>query len=71
MPGLLDGASDLKEHHAEKFRREAAECRRKALDATPSADRQAWLRLAEDWSKLAQGMELSREWQMVRALNSW
>jgi hypothetical protein len=47
---------------AENFNREAAECRRRAEEAA-SADKQAWLALAEDWSKPARGQDLIREWQ--------
>jgi hypothetical protein len=45
----------------EEFRRKAAECRRKAAEAG-GMDQDAWLRLAEDWDKLARGEDLKREW---------
>jgi hypothetical protein len=40
-----------------RYRREAAECELKAEKATNAFDRMAWQRLAEDWTKLAQGAE--------------
>jgi hypothetical protein len=55
---------------AENFNGEAAECRRKAEEAA-SADKQAWLALAEDWSKLARGEDLIREWQRIHASTLW
>ena len=38
---------------AQRYRRRAAECEFNAEEATNGADREAWRRLAEDWSKLA------------------
>ena len=43
---------------ANKYRREAEECRRNAESAFSPIDREAWLRLAADWAKLAEGAEL-------------
>jgi hypothetical protein len=42
---------------AERFRKEAQECRELAEKATSPADKEAWLHLAEDWLKLAQEAE--------------
>jgi len=42
----------------DKFRREAEECWRNAEQALNPIDREAWLRLAEDWMKLARGEDL-------------
>jgi hypothetical protein len=55
------------ETHAEKFRREAAECRHKAEAATCPVDRQAWLKLAKGWSRLARGEDLNQERQQMLA----
>ena len=44
---------------ANKYRREAEECRQNAESALRPIDREAWLRLAADWEKLAEGTELS------------
>lgn len=43
-----------------KYRREAQECRRNAESALRPVDREAWLRLAADWAKLAKGAELTQ-----------
>jgi hypothetical protein len=45
---------------ADRYRREAEECRRNAESAIRAVDRQAWLRLAADWAKLAEGAEIDR-----------
>jgi len=31
-------------------------------------DKDAWLKLADDWDKLARGMDLNEEWQMTQAI---
>jgi uncharacterized alpha-E superfamily protein len=43
----------------EKFRREAEECRRNAEQARNPIDREAWLRLAEDWMELVRSADLT------------
>jgi hypothetical protein len=48
----------------DKFKRNAAECSQNAAKAARSEDRQAWLELAEDWHRLAQGGEPAR-WVQV------
>lgn len=45
---------------ANKYRCEAEECRRNAESALRPIDRDAWLRLAADWAKLAEGTELTQ-----------
>jgi hypothetical protein len=42
---------------ADRYRREAEECRQNAESAIREIDREAWLRLAADWAKLAEGAE--------------
>jgi hypothetical protein len=42
----------------QRYRREAEECRLQAEKAMRTVDREAWLRLAADWTKLAEGAEL-------------
>jgi hypothetical protein len=64
------GQGDMQENRAEKFRQEAAECRRRAEGAV-GEDKQAWLTLAEDWSKLARGQDLKGEWQRMRDIYQW
>jgi hypothetical protein len=41
-----------------KFRREAEECWQNAEQAKNPIDRDAWLRIADDWMKLALGEDL-------------
>jgi hypothetical protein len=47
------------ETHAQKYRREAEECNLNAQSAMRTVDREAWLRLAADWMKLAESAELN------------
>jgi hypothetical protein len=42
---------------AERFRKEAEECRELAENAMSPLDKEAWGRLAEDWLKLAREAE--------------
>jgi hypothetical protein len=55
----------------DKYRREAEECRRNSESALRAIDRQAWLRLAADYAKLAEGAELTERLQDIsRALGA-
>ena len=45
---------------ANKYRREAEECRLNAECALRPIDREAWLRIAANWAKLAEGAELTQ-----------
>jgi hypothetical protein len=45
---------------AEEFRKKADECRRLALDAGSGSDKDAWLRLADNWGELAEAAETHR-----------
>lgn len=45
----------MTEKDAEEFRKQAEECRRMAAEARCEIDREAWLSLADDWIRLAQG----------------
>jgi hypothetical protein len=45
---------------ADRYRREAQQCRQNAGSAIRAIDREAWLRLAADWAKLAEGAEIDR-----------
>jgi hypothetical protein len=49
-----------------RYCREAEDCRRNAEQARNPIDRAAWLRLAEDWMKLARGAELNCALQAMR-----
>jgi hypothetical protein len=54
----LRDRSAMPDIETDKFRREAKECRRNAEQARGPIDREAWLRLAEDWMKLARGEDM-------------
>jgi len=60
----------MPEISAERYRREATACRLKAAETAIWVDKDAWLKLADDWDKLAQGMDLNEEWKMTQALRS-
>jgi hypothetical protein len=51
----------MTESDADRFRQEAEECRKLAERARSQMDKEAWLRLAADWIKLAEDAELRRE----------
>ena len=42
---------------ADKFRKEAEECREQAAKAISELDKETWLRLATEWIKLARSAE--------------
>jgi hypothetical protein len=44
----------------ERFRQQAEECRREAKKAISPLDKEAWLKLAADWLRLAQDIEARR-----------
>ena len=54
-----------------KFRREAEECRRNAEQAMKPVDRDAWLRVADDWMKLARGEDLRIEIVALKRLRDF
>jgi hypothetical protein len=56
----------MSETPAETYRREAEVCRLNAEEANNSVDKQAWLRLAADWTKLARSADLSKELQRMQ-----
>ena len=56
----LPDRSTMPDIEPDKFRREAKECRQNAEQARNTTDKEAWLRLAEDWTKLARGEDLKR-----------
>jgi len=47
----------MPETDADRFRKEADECRELAEKSTSQLDKEAWLRLAGDWIKLAASAE--------------
>ena len=55
----LDRDAMKPETPAQRFRREASECKLNAQSAMRAADREAWLKLASDWMKLAESADLN------------
>ena len=47
----------MSEHDVTRFRALADECRQLAERATNPLDKEAWLRLADEWVKMAQEAE--------------
>jgi len=58
----------MTETDVERFRSEAEECHKLAEKALSQADKEAWLRLAADWIKLAENAQerRSRLWPPQR-----
>jgi hypothetical protein len=50
----------MTEIDVERFRREAEECRQQAERTLAPIDKEAWLRRAADWTKLAEDAEHRR-----------
>jgi hypothetical protein len=50
----------MTETDAERFRKEAEECCKLAERSVSQLDKESWLRLADDWIKLAEGAEERR-----------
>jgi hypothetical protein len=50
----------MTENDAERFRQEAEECRSLAERSASPLDKEAWLRLAADWIKLAENADQRR-----------
>ena len=55
----LRDRSGMPDIESDKFRRKAEECRRNAEQASNPIDREAWLRLAEDWMELVRRADLT------------
>jgi hypothetical protein len=50
----------MSDDYAAKFRRQAEECRAQAAKAVNPIDKEAWLRLAEEWLKMASSVDARR-----------
>lgn len=50
----------MSEQDIARFRKQADECRQQAEQAINPLDKEAWLRLAGEWIKLAQAAEARR-----------
>jgi hypothetical protein len=51
----------MSEDDAARFRKQAEECREQAAKAFSPLDKEAWLRTAEEWIKLAMSVEKRRD----------
>jgi hypothetical protein len=47
----------MSEVEADRYRKQAEECRLQAEKAVSPLDKEAWLRVARDWIKLAQSID--------------
>jgi hypothetical protein len=47
----------MSDQEAARFRKQAEECREQAAKAISPLDKEAWLRVAEEWLKLAMTVE--------------
>ncbi len=54
MSEYLYGVSD---HHIALYEKKAEQCRHRAESSLNFLDKEAWLRLAEDWTKMAREIE--------------
>ena len=50
----------MSDDYAARFRKQAEECREQAVKAVNPIDKEAWLRLAEDWLKMASSVDARR-----------
>jgi hypothetical protein len=50
----------MTETDADRFRKEAEECRQQSQLTVSQLDKEAWLRLAADWIKLAEDSDRRR-----------
>jgi hypothetical protein len=51
----------MSDDDAARFRKQADECREQAAKAVSPLDKEAWLRVAEEWIKLAMSVEKRRK----------
>ena len=50
----------MSDDYAARFRKQAEECRAHAANAVNPIDKEAWLRLAEEWLKMASSIDARR-----------
>ncbi|MGY8665784.1 hypothetical protein Q3C01_25970 [Bradyrhizobium sp. UFLA05-109] len=59
----------MSEGAADRFRWKAEECRKSAKHADDPIDKEAWLQLASEWRKLAEGAALRQgDWRALSDL---
>jgi hypothetical protein len=51
----------MSDDDAARFRQQAEDCRQQAAKVVSPLDKEAWLRVAEEWLKLAMSVEKRRE----------
>jgi hypothetical protein len=62
-PGSDDYLAGMSDQDIARFRAQAQKSQLRAQHSTREVDKEAWLRMAEDWQKLAQTAEhRSRRW---------
>lgn len=49
----------MSEVRADEYRRKAEECRAQAAEATRDDDKAAWLKMAEEWQRLAESVDIT------------
>jgi hypothetical protein len=54
---MADSSYGVSDHHIELYRRKAEECRKQADKSFNSQDKESWLCLADDWTKMAEKVE--------------
>jgi hypothetical protein len=54
---LLCNITAMSNHEAARFRQQAEDCRQQAAKTVSPLDKEAWLRVAEEWLKLAVSVE--------------
>jgi hypothetical protein len=50
----------------QEYRGKAEECRQQAMKAISPSDKAAWLRMAEDWQRLAESIE-DKPWRRAES----
>ena len=50
----------MSDDYAARFRKQAEECREEAAKAVSPLDKEEWLRLAEEWLKMASSVDARR-----------
>jgi hypothetical protein len=61
LHSLLCNIVAMPQDEADRFRKQAEECREQAAKAMSPPDKEAWLRGAEEWLKLALSVEERRQ----------
>jgi hypothetical protein len=57
ITGQSAGSDEMPDADADRFRKQAEQARQHAIKANSPLDKEAWLKLSEEWLKLAQSIE--------------